>query len=288
MRLPAAAEALLALPPGRFVAERDALAKALAARGDAGAEPVRRLRRPVGMSWMMNRLARERPEGVEALLAAGERLRTGQRRALAGQGSIDLRAAERELREGARALRLAAEPVAAERGRAATPAELARLELLLRIAGSAPGPVREALRRGVLEREPELATPDLSGLAILAGAGAPERRAGRSGAQVGAAKRRRGERTKRDGTGEGRAGREPEVELARRERAARERAARERQARAAAARRELARAEARAERVASAASAAEARARAARSRADAANAEVARRREAVAALEREA
>jgi hypothetical protein len=128
MRLPAAAEALLALPPGRFVAERDALAKALAARGDAGAEPVRRLRRPVGMSWMMNRLARERPEGVEALLAAGERLRTGQRRALAGQGSIDLRAAERELREAARALRLAAEPVAAERGRAATPAELARAE----------------------------------------------------------------------------------------------------------------------------------------------------------------
>ncbi len=281
MPLPPAAEALLALPPARFVAERDALARALAARGDADAGPVRRLRRPVGLSWVMNRLAREHPDAVQVLLAAGERLRAGQRLALAGRGSVELRAAERDLREAARKLRLEAEPLAAERGKEAVPAELARLELLLRVAASAAGPVREALQRGVLGREPEIAAPDLSGLAVFPGGGAPSRlqrgefaraRGGAISGRVAVSVRSERARLFRDGEAE-----------AKRERAAREK----RLALAKAVQRGLARAEARAARAERAASAAEARARAARERADAAKVEVGRRRDALAVLERQ-
>lgn len=60
MAVPAAAEALYALPPSRFVAERNALAKALAAKGDPAAAAVRKLARPTGLAWAMNRLARDR------------------------------------------------------------------------------------------------------------------------------------------------------------------------------------------------------------------------------------
>jgi hypothetical protein len=178
--LPDSARDLLALPPSRFVAERNALAKALGARGDAAAATVRALRRPVGLAWVMNRLARDRPDDVAALLAAGDRLRRGQRRALAGEGADELRAGEAELRRHARALRDAAAPLLGAKGGAG----LSRLELLLRIAASAPA-AREALRAGILEREPEAEPIDLSGLAIVEG-GAGGRRAPPSKGAAGA------------------------------------------------------------------------------------------------------
>ncbi|HET9597895.1 MAG TPA: hypothetical protein VFP65_20075, partial [Anaeromyxobacteraceae bacterium] len=60
-RIPEAAAALLAVPPARFTAERDALARRLASDGDpAAAAAVRKLRRPVGLAWLLNRVARER------------------------------------------------------------------------------------------------------------------------------------------------------------------------------------------------------------------------------------
>jgi len=175
--IPRAAEPLLALPPARFTAERNALAKLLAGRSDPAAASVRKLPRPVGLAWVLNRLAQERRRELEALVAAGDRLRSGQRRALSGAGADALRAAEGELRALARALRGEGEKILAAEGRPASPAALARLELLLRVAAPVPGPGRDALRRGVLVREPEIAPGELSGFAVLPGgrARAPHR-----------------------------------------------------------------------------------------------------------------
>lgn len=170
-----AAGRLLATAPQRFTAARESLARELADSGDAaGAQAIRKLRRPVGLSWLLNRVAQARPDEIVALLAAGDRLRVGQRRALAGQGAAELRAAEQALRGAARALRGRAREVLEQEGRPPDPAALARVELLLRVAATAPGDAREALRTGSLLREPEVAAGDLSGLGLVAGGGAAE------------------------------------------------------------------------------------------------------------------
>lgn len=281
---------LLATPPARFTAERDALARALVERGDAaGAVAIRKLRRPVGLAWVLNRLARERREDVEALLAAGDRLRSGQRRALAGQGAEELRAAEQALRKAARALRGRAGEVLSEEGRPASPGALARVELLLRVAAAAPGDARESLRRGMFSREPEVAAGDLSGLGVVAGERLePERRAPGAG---GGGKAVEGERRGGEEGGGG-APRRAEADDRRAEREAA--AARAREARAArqraqeltAARRRLAQAQRAARAARSAAEAAARRADVARARAEAAEATEAARRDEVTALER--
>lgn len=230
MELPPAAEELLALPPSRFGAEREALARSLASRGDPAAPAVRKLRRPVGLAWVLNRLARERAAEVEALVEAGDRLRDGQRRALAGGGAEGLRRAEQDLRERVRALGAEARRILASEGRRDDPVALARLELLLRAAAPVPGPSREALRRGVLEREPEV-TGELSGLSVLPGgeSGAPAGAGGgRPGPQPGHAAREAAERDRRRGEERAtRLARERELARLRREAAAaQERAAR--------------------------------------------------------------
>jgi hypothetical protein len=167
MDLPDAAQALLALPPSRFTAERDAVAARLAAGGDPEAPRVRKLRRPLGLAWVLNRLARERPREVARLLDAGDQVRAGTRRAVSGAGAGALRAAEQALRERARALRLEAEGILAAEGRPPSAAAVARVELLLRVA--ATGGEAEALRHGELLREPEAGGRDLSGFTIVAG-----------------------------------------------------------------------------------------------------------------------
>jgi hypothetical protein len=215
--LPPVAEPLLALPPSRFVAGRDALAKALAEKGDAAAAAVRKVPRPLGLAWVLNRLARERPGEVRALLAAGDRLRAGQRRALSGAGGGELHAAEDELRARARTLRAYAERVLAGTGRPAAPAALARIELLLRATAPQLGPVRDALARGVLPREPEVASGELGGFGAVGGRDAHE----------GPARDGRAEREARAREERARRGRRRQVErLGRDERAARARAAR--------------------------------------------------------------
>ncbi len=262
--IPDAAVELFSLPPSRFTAERNALAKALGDRRDPASAAVRKLARPVGLAWVLNRLARKRPREVEALLAAGDRLRAGQRRAVAGRGADDLREAEAELRDRARALRSDGERVLAEEGRAAAPTALARLELLLRVAATSSGAAREALRRGVLAREPEIASGELGGFALLQGGRA-------EAARQDHAREVREERPARDG-------REARAREAR-EREAREREGRERKERAraiAAARRAADAARKGAERAERDASDADTHARRAHERAAAARAEAER------------
>jgi hypothetical protein len=236
MDLPPEARALLALPPQRFTAARNALAAALAARGDPAAARVRKLGRPRGVAWLLNRLARERPAEARDLLSAGERLHAGQRRAVSGAGPEALRAADAALREAARALRLRAAELLAAEGRPAPAALLARVELLLRLAATGPG--RAAFREASLEAEPA-AGGELSGFEVVEG-GRPE-----VAAPAGARPRPAAEERRR----------------AEQERRAAERVRRERE-------RALARARAEAARARETAAAAERRAREARERAD--------------------
>jgi hypothetical protein len=189
--VPRAAEPLYALPPSRFVAERDALARSLVQRGDGAASAVRKLRRPVGLAWVLNRLAREHPREIAALVAAGDRLRAGQREALSGRGPEALRAAEDELRQRARALRAEAARILGAEGKPPPDSTLGRIELLLRVAAPIPGPARDALTRGLMEREPEIAPGELTGFTVVAGGRAGPDPGGRA-AQGGGARAARG------------------------------------------------------------------------------------------------
>jgi hypothetical protein len=92
-------DALYALPPDRFTAERDALAGELKTAGAADdAKRVKALRRPVVSAWAVNALAREDADGVAELAALGRRLRDAQRQALSGGDAEPLRDALEERR----------------------------------------------------------------------------------------------------------------------------------------------------------------------------------------------
>jgi hypothetical protein len=277
MELPEDARTLLALPPDRFVAERDALARSLAERGDRAAAEVRKLRRPLGLAWLLNRLARERRGDVEALLRAGDRLAQGHRRAMSGGGPGELRQAEDELRVRARALRGEAAKALEAAGKRTDPAVLSRLELLLRLLAPAAGPDREAFRAGVLAVEPRPAS-GAAGLAAVtdgaswepprgrAGKGAPAASPGSPGSAPAGTARREAARQAREA-------KRAEGEAARRSKEARRWAER--------AEAEVRKAEAEAGRADEAARRAAERARELRARADAARAEAARRRRAL-------
>ncbi len=74
-----AGEDLYALPPQEFVAARDVAVRAARAAGDRhGAARLAGLRRPTAAAYLVNRLARERPEVVAAALDVGDRLRVAQ------------------------------------------------------------------------------------------------------------------------------------------------------------------------------------------------------------------
>jgi hypothetical protein len=70
-------DALYAGPLEEFVAARDAAAKRVAASGDRlGAARVQRLTKPTVAAWVANRVARDHPDDVAALVAIGDELRT--------------------------------------------------------------------------------------------------------------------------------------------------------------------------------------------------------------------
>ncbi|WCB92542.1 hypothetical protein DSM104299_01238 [Baekduia alba] len=88
------ADALYAGELEDFVGARDALAKALRADGDRdGAVAVKKLAKPTRAAWAVNRLVRERPEEIRALVAAGEALAGAQEQLLDGADAAVLRGA---------------------------------------------------------------------------------------------------------------------------------------------------------------------------------------------------
>src|SRR5690349_5308895 len=103
-------DALFDAPLGEFLKERDALAKALAAKGDtAAAKAVRALRKPSPVAWAINQAARQSPVSVERVLEASAALLGASDAALSGR-SADLRAAAAERDQAVSALaRLALE-----------------------------------------------------------------------------------------------------------------------------------------------------------------------------------
>ena len=87
---------LFSLDPSEFVAARDALAAQLRADGEtAAAKEVKALRRPSTAAWAVNQVARQHPELVVAVVAAGRELA-----AALGSGDRDaLRRATAQRRE---------------------------------------------------------------------------------------------------------------------------------------------------------------------------------------------
>ncbi|WP_232288402.1 hypothetical protein [Anaeromyxobacter sp. K] len=165
--------ALFAAPPADFVARRDALARTLDGERSPEAARVRRLRRPPLAAWLLNALARERPEALAAVLEAGDRLRQAQARAVRGDGGA-LREAAAALHDAIAEALGAVRAIAGAAGHGAAAAQPGPVERGLRAAATAAPAERAALRAGVLERLPEAGGLELlGGLAPQAGA-APE------------------------------------------------------------------------------------------------------------------
>lgn len=157
-------EQLYAVDLEQFTAERNALVRTLRSegRGDE-ADEIASLRKPPLPASIANRLARERPLEVRALLRAAERLSKAHSR-----GSSDaLRDAQAELHDALRTLAASASDVT---GKPVSDAVEQRLVSTLRAAAADPE-AAEALRRGVLADEVET-----SGFDALAGLPAAPRR----------------------------------------------------------------------------------------------------------------
>jgi hypothetical protein len=134
-----AGDELFGLPPEEFVAARDELARRLRREGDAeAAKRVKALRRPPLSAWAVNQLARGRGPGLDALLAAGERLRAAHQAALAGEGAAELRAAAKAEREAVAGLVKAAMALLGEAGHATTDATRDRVAATLHAAAASP------------------------------------------------------------------------------------------------------------------------------------------------------
>jgi hypothetical protein len=162
-----APEDLYGLPLEEFTPARDALAKELKAAGrkDEAAE-VKSLRKPSVAAWALNRVAREHPDAIEGLRAAGAVLREAQGEAMAGDAA-HLRDASRALAEEVdRVAGLGADVLRAA-GRPASAAQQEKIVATLRTA-AVDDEAGDALCRGVLVEELES-----TGFSLLgAGAGA--------------------------------------------------------------------------------------------------------------------
>jgi hypothetical protein len=90
------ADDLYGLPLDEFTKARDELAKELRQGGKKeAADEVKALRKPSISAWTVNQLARRHPQGMRALVKAGEGLRKAQRSAVGGGGPEALRDATR-------------------------------------------------------------------------------------------------------------------------------------------------------------------------------------------------
>lgn len=138
-------------PLDEFTQARNDLVDRLrkAHQSDAAAE-VRALKKPTVVAWAANRLARDEPKLTAALLAAGERLRETQQRAVAGDAKQDeVTDAAATERETIRGLLTAARRRFGDR---ATSVLLDKLSQTLRAAAVDPA-ARALLERGRLTEE---------------------------------------------------------------------------------------------------------------------------------------
>jgi hypothetical protein len=163
---------LYSLPPEEFTAARDRLAADLKEAGKADqAAAVKKLRKPSIVAWAVNAAARDRPEDVEALRAAGQALRRAQRKALSGGGGEDLRQATDERRALVGSLAEAGVAAIGARGSAHRDAIAATFD-----AASIDDELGQRLQAGMLEREarPTAGFGAIEGFEVLQGGGGDE------------------------------------------------------------------------------------------------------------------
>jgi hypothetical protein len=151
---------LYALPPEDFVSARNALAARLQKEGrKKDASRIKALRKPSASAWLVNQLVRKRRGEVDALLAAGGRVRAGQREAMGGGGG-DLRAAMQAERKAIERVRRALDKLAARGQAGKNPATADRaLSSLRAIAEGAEAP---GFQEGWLTED--IASPGLDAL----------------------------------------------------------------------------------------------------------------------------
>jgi hypothetical protein len=185
--VPDEADGLYGLPPEEFTAARNAAAKELRKAGERKrADRVAALRKPSRAAGAINMLARTDRDLVDAVIAAGARLRAAQEGALGG-GSAD------ELREAARAERDAVEAASGAAGKAAglTGANLQRIRSSLHAAAT-DDDVRDQIAAGrlVADHEPVGLGPFGAGAAAPASKAKPKAPAKRASKQSAEARRR--------------------------------------------------------------------------------------------------
>jgi hypothetical protein len=144
-------DGLYALPLEEFTKARNDLAARLKkAHQTEAADLVRALKKPSVVAAAANRLARDEPQQIVTLLAAGERLRDAQQRALAGKATADeVNEAATAERDAVRALLASGRRQLGERSSAAL---LDRLGQTLR-AAAVDDEGRKLLERGRLTEE---------------------------------------------------------------------------------------------------------------------------------------
>jgi hypothetical protein len=132
--LEAQLDALYAVPLADFVEARNALSKSLGAAGRKGdAARVKALAKPSAAAWAVNQLAFSEPRVLDALVAAGDRLRANP---------TDVKEAMRARRDALNEAAKAAERAVSGAGRAANPDVSRRISATLEAIatyGRAPG-----------------------------------------------------------------------------------------------------------------------------------------------------
>ncbi len=115
-------------PLTEFVALRKALAAELKERGDkASADALLAVKKPPITAWALNQVALHHHGEIEAFLAATEKLRTAQQRALGGDEASDFRESGRELQRQLNAVVSLAKKALDGAGHAATTPHLRRI-----------------------------------------------------------------------------------------------------------------------------------------------------------------
>jgi predicted ribosome quality control (RQC) complex YloA/Tae2 family protein len=136
--LDTALDELYALPLDEFTSARNALATRLKKEGDKkGAEQVKKLGKPTVSAWVVNQLHRERSAELEALIEAGDAMRSAQRSALRGEGGDELREASRAQREALSKLMRSSAQILEAAGHAASDATLDRVGVSLQALSAA-------------------------------------------------------------------------------------------------------------------------------------------------------
>lgn len=143
-------EELYGLPAGEFTAARNARAKELKPKNAELAAQVAKLAKPTAAAAAINRVARDDPSEVRALVQAGRALRSAQESALAGKDAGPVAAATREHRAALDRVRREA------RRLELSDAVLERVTSTLRAASVDPD-LQPLLERGLIAHELESA-----------------------------------------------------------------------------------------------------------------------------------